>query len=61
MVDALISVSNLMMFSSCFEFFKEVEYEERIDYSDFVGGFAYGGKEILGCSTIAAHCYVQDE
>ena len=55
-VDALISVSILMMSSSCFDFSKEVESEERIDCSDFggwggggVGCVCYGGREIPGC------------
>ena len=56
-MDALIFVSILMIFSSCFDFCKEVEYEERIDCSDF----ACGGREIPGCSTLDAHCSVQEE
>ena len=51
-VDALISVSNLMMFSSCFDFSKEVEYEERIDYSDVAGVLPVEERRFLGAQQL---------
>ena len=54
-VDALISVSILMMSSSCFDFSKEVESEERIDCSDFGrvwGVFAVEEGRFLGAEQL---------